>query len=120
LVLHRAGDAVGAKAAYRQAIDSGHSDEAPKAAVNLGALLHDEGNAEGAKAAYRQVIHSGHPAAPIAAVNLAAILKEQGDLEGAKAAYRKAIDSGDAEMSAIARRFLDDLPEDHARDARHD
>ena len=72
-------------------------------------LLHDEGNAEGAIAVYQQVIHSGHPAAPIAAINLAVVLKEQGDFEGAKAAYRQAANSGDAEVSAAARRFLDDL-----------
>ena len=29
----------GRKAAYQQAIDSGHADAAPKAAVNLGVLL---------------------------------------------------------------------------------
>jgi hypothetical protein len=33
------GDAEGAKAAYRRAIDSGDAEAAPVAAVNLGVLL---------------------------------------------------------------------------------
>ena len=34
----------GAKAAYQQAIDSGHADAAPRAAVNLGSLLEEQGD----------------------------------------------------------------------------
>jgi hypothetical protein len=36
VLLEEQGDADGAKAAYQQAIDSGHADMAPMAAVNLG------------------------------------------------------------------------------------
>ena len=39
----------GAKAAYQQAIDSGHADAAPRAAVNLGDLLAEQGDADGAR-----------------------------------------------------------------------
>ena len=48
------------KAAYQQAIDSGHADAAPRAAVNLGLLLQEQGDVDGAKAAYQQAIDSGH------------------------------------------------------------
>jgi hypothetical protein len=41
-----AGRAAEAEAAYRQAIASGHADEAPKAAVNLGILLRAQGRPE--------------------------------------------------------------------------
>ena len=50
----------GAKAAYQQAIDSGHADVAPEAAVGLGVLLARQGDVAGAKAAYQQAIDSGH------------------------------------------------------------
>ena len=69
----------GAKAAYQQAIDSGHADAAPQAVVNLGILLERQGDAEGAKAAYQQAIDSGHAdAAPEAAVRLGGAAGEAG------------------------------------------
>ena len=49
----------GAKAAYQQAIDSGHADAAPEAAVSLGALLAEQGDVAGAEAAYQQAIDYG-------------------------------------------------------------
>ena len=104
VLLEEQGDADGAKAAYQQAIDSGHADQAPKAAVNLGVLLKEQGDADGAKAAYQQAIDSGHPdQAPMAAFNLGVLLKEQGDADGAKAAYQQAIDSGHADAGADGR-----------------
>ena len=60
VLLAEQGDVQGAKAAYQQAIDSGHADEAPTAAVNLGVLLQEQGEWRGAKAAYQQAIDSGH------------------------------------------------------------
>ena len=74
-----AGGCEGAKAAYRQAIDSGHADAAPLAAVGLGDLLREQGDAEGAKAAYQQAIDSGHAdAALLAADSLGDLLREEG------------------------------------------
>ena len=54
------GDVAGARAAYQQAIDSGHADVAPAAAVGPGDLLREQGDVAGARAAYQQAIDSGH------------------------------------------------------------
>ena len=59
-LLQEQGDVEGARAAYQQAIDSGHADAAPGAWGNLGALLEEQGDVEGARAAYQQAIDSGH------------------------------------------------------------
>jgi predicted negative regulator of RcsB-dependent stress response len=50
----------GAKNAYQQAINSGHHDYAPAAALNLGMLLDAQGDALGAQNAYQQAINSAH------------------------------------------------------------
>lgn len=97
ILLEQQGDVKGARAAYQRAIDSGHAEWSPGAAVNLGALLVDQGDVEDAKAAYQRAIDSGHPeAAPMAVFNLGLQLEEQGNLKGAKVAYQRAIDSGHA------------------------
>jgi tetratricopeptide (TPR) repeat protein len=82
--------------AFRKAASSGDSDQAPVAAVGLGALLHEKkGDVEGAKAAWQQAINSGHPRyAPLAMLSLGNLLRDQGDVDGAKAAYQQAINSG--------------------------
>jgi TolA-binding protein len=49
-----------AKAAFQVAIDSGHPDQAPRAAVSLGQLLEKQGDTAGAKAAYQIAIDSRH------------------------------------------------------------
>ena len=46
----------GARAAYQQAIDSGHPAAAPMARVRLGLLLAGQGDVAGARAAYQQAI----------------------------------------------------------------
>ena len=53
-------DAKHRRAVYQQAIDSGHPDQAPTAAFNLGLLLEEQGDLEGAQAAYQLAINSGH------------------------------------------------------------
>ena len=103
VLLGEQGDVEGAKAAYGQAIASGHPDQAPQAAFNLGVLLGEQGDVEGAKAAYGQAIASGHAeVAPMAARNLGVLLEEQGDVEGAKAAYGQAIASGHPDQAPKA------------------
>jgi Flp pilus assembly protein TadD len=68
----------GARAAYQQAIDAGHSDIAPRAMVDLGVLLAEQGDVEGARAAYQQAIDTGHPdIAPRAMRNLAVLLDNE-------------------------------------------
>ena len=54
------GDLEGAAAAYQQAIDSGHREQSPRAALLLGALLAAQRNPEGARAAFQRAIDSGH------------------------------------------------------------
>ncbi len=89
--------------AFRKATISGHADQAPMAAVNLGVLLSEQGDAEGARAAYQQAIDSSHAdQAPMAAVNLGILLKQQDDAEGARAAYQQAIDSSHADQAPKA------------------
>ena len=103
LVLAERGDFEDARAAYQQAIDSGHLDYEPMAAFNLGIMLAERGDFEGARAAYQQAIDSGHADhAPAAAVALGIMLAERGDFEGARAAYQQAIDSGHADHAPAA------------------
>ena len=96
-------DPAGAKAAYQIAIDAGHAEQAPMAAVNLGVLLEGQQDPAGAKAAYQIAIDSGHAEyAPAAAGALGVLLAEQNDPAGAKAAYQIAIDAGHAEYAPAA------------------
>jgi TPR repeat protein len=60
LLLEGQGNVVGARAAYQVAIDSGHAEAAPMAAVNLGVLLAGQGDVVGARAAYQVAIDSSH------------------------------------------------------------
>jgi Tfp pilus assembly protein PilF len=107
LLLAEQGDVEGARAAFQQAIASGHPDEAPRAARNLGLLLAEQGDVEGARAAFQQAIASGHPdEAPRAARNLGLLLAEQGDIEGARAALQQAIASGHSDDAPRAARSL--------------
>jgi Tfp pilus assembly protein PilF len=110
VLLAEQGDVEGARAAFQQAIASGHPDEAPRAARNLGLLLAEQGDVEGARAAFQQAIASGHPdEAPRAARNLGLLLAEQGDAEGARAALQQAIASGHQDHAPMAARSLGDL-----------
>jgi tetratricopeptide (TPR) repeat protein len=47
--------------AYQRAIDSGHQEEAPRAALNLGLMLYKLGEYDRAKEAYQRAIDSGLP-----------------------------------------------------------
>jgi tetratricopeptide (TPR) repeat protein len=108
-----------ARAAYEQAMGSGHPEWAPAAAFHLGNLLRQDGDTAGARAAYEQAIESGDVArarsmfefavtsgpparAAPAAYTLGRIREELGDLDGARAAYQDAIDSGDPEPAKLA------------------
>ena len=92
-----------ALAAYQHAIDSGHVEAGPRAAVNLGILLTKLGNARGAESAFRIGVDSCHPEmAPMAAYNLGILLTKEGDMRGAEAAFQQAIGSGKAEIANAA------------------
>jgi tetratricopeptide (TPR) repeat protein len=77
LLLAEQGDPQGARAAYQQAIDSGHPEQAP-AAVNLGLLLAEQGDPQGARAAFQQAIDSGHPKVRLMAEDALAGLSSPG------------------------------------------
>jgi tetratricopeptide (TPR) repeat protein len=47
--------------AYQRAIDSGHSDVASRARLNMGVLLEQTGEYDLAEEAYRRAVDSGHP-----------------------------------------------------------
>jgi len=79
MLTRRQGDLIGARAAYQQAIDSGHPDIAPQAQRDLGNLLMRERDSQRALSAYRQAMPPGHPdAAPEAANNLGNLLADLG------------------------------------------
>jgi predicted negative regulator of RcsB-dependent stress response len=134
LRLAKQGDVAGARAAYQRAIDSGHAEWAPEAAINLGVLLAEQTDvaylsslshlnrltlaavAASARAAYQRAIDSGHAEwAPRAAINLGVLLAKQGDVDGAWAAYQRAIDSGHAEWAPKAAASLRRLRWIHAK-----
>jgi predicted negative regulator of RcsB-dependent stress response len=65
------GDLDGARVACELAIQSGHRDAAPRAAVVLGSVHARQGDALGARAAYKLAVDSGHAeAAPLAFAEL--------------------------------------------------
>jgi TolA-binding protein len=66
----RQGDPARAAAAFQLAIDSGHADWAPTAALSLGVLRERQGDPAGAAAAYQLAIDSGH-------ADAAAVAREQ-------------------------------------------
>ena len=95
---------------WRKLADSGHTDQAPRAAFNLGVLLAQQGDVAGAKEGYQKAIDSGHTDhAPKAAVGLGVLLIDQGDEAGAKEAFQKAIDSGHTEATRVAAAGLGEL-----------
>jgi tetratricopeptide (TPR) repeat protein len=80
----------GAKAAYQKAIDSGHLDIAPQAALNPGILLHKEGDTEGALAGYHQAL-ALNPASTAAHFGRENALRALGWFEDALAASDQVI-----------------------------
>ncbi len=91
------GDADGAVAAYRRALeaDAGHLD----AHLNLGRLLHERGDTAAALQCYETVL-SLRPEDALAAFNLGVALEDTGRLDDAAAAYRRAIDADPAAADA--------------------
>lgn len=82
------GDADGAIAAYRRAIetDAGHAN----ALVNVGRLLHERGDRAAALQAYQSALEL-RPDDPVAAFNLGVALEDAERLDDAAAAYQRAI-----------------------------
>lgn len=102
-------DAVAARDAYRNAINSADPHWAPLAASRLANLLRAAGGpSEEMDAAYQVAIDSGNPeVAPQAAFNLASVLVERGDLAAAEATYRRAAAFGSPpEVVACANHYV--------------
>jgi tetratricopeptide (TPR) repeat protein len=87
ILLERAGDSAGARAAYTRADERGSL----RGAFNLGQLLRREGQLGEAEAAYGRADERGSPEG---AVNHGFLLEGRGDLAGAEAAYRRAAQRG--------------------------
>jgi tetratricopeptide (TPR) repeat protein len=100
------GDAAKAAAAYQRAIRSGHSDWAPRAAINMGMLLGELGDLAGAEAALRLAIDSGHAEAPRAMLGLGWLHEQQGDVAAAAAAFQQTIESRHAQAAPMAANSL--------------
>jgi tetratricopeptide (TPR) repeat protein len=116
LLLGQEPDVEGAKAAYQQAINSGHPEAAPGAALGLGLLLGQNGDLKGAEDAYRQATsYADSVTAPTAALSLGNLLTQKPDgpdVEGAKAAYQQAINSGRPDIVPMAALMLGNLLDD--------
>lgn len=90
-------DVAGARAVYQEAIESGPSEAALAATLELGRLLWrgQDRDPAAAEAAWQQVADSGHPEwGPDALSCLAHLLKDRGDVAGARAAWQQVIDGG--------------------------
>ncbi|WP_344452119.1 hypothetical protein, partial [Actinocorallia aurantiaca] len=61
---------------YRQVIDSGHADAAPRAMILLGCLEEDRGDLDAARILYRQAIDSRHADEAPGAMMLLDLLEE--------------------------------------------
>ena len=97
-LLMQSGNHAGARAAWQQAVDSGHQDDDRSRAVLCGLMLEDSL----AKAFWQQIIDSGYPEdAAEAADYLGHQLMEVGDVEGAIAAYQHVLNSGNRHQSLV-------------------
>lgn len=115
-LIHRAGirslrnDIFGATADYRKAMATGHPEDAPAAAVILGAMLDRHGKPSEARAAYQYAINSENSYWSVQAlVNLGHLLRVQGDIAGARDVFHAAINSGPPDTAAEARKLLNAL-----------
>jgi non-ribosomal peptide synthetase-like protein len=106
------GDVEGARRACERVIASGHPDEAPRAAVDLGALLAVQGDIEGARLAFEFAADSGHPEhAPWAVIGLGLLLTRLGDPAYARRAYQNVVRSGHPQAAVVAASNLETLEE---------
>ena len=102
-LLCSAGDMAGGRAAFQDAIGTGHSTWAPEAMMRLGHWLSMRGDHDGALAAYQQAIDSGRAdLAGHAWFSVGRLLCRQGDLGRAKPVLQRLIDSQDPDWSGPA------------------
>jgi non-ribosomal peptide synthetase-like protein len=107
------GDVESARRICERVMASGHPDDAPRAAVDLGALLASQGDIDGARVAFEFAADSGHPDhAPWAVIGLGVLLTRLGDPIYARRAYQNVIESGHPQAAVVAASNLEIL-EDH-------
>jgi non-ribosomal peptide synthetase-like protein len=107
------GDVEAARRACELVIASGHPDEAPRAAVDLGALLAMQGDIDGARVAFELAADSRHPDhAPWAVLGMAVLLTRLGDPAYARRAYQSVVESGNPQAASVAASNLELLGED--------
>ena len=106
----RAGDPDAARAAYQQAIDSGHPEWSLVARFDLALLLDAQGDLSGAHEQLLQAAQGPNRGYAAKAWDLIGdLLSRSGDSAGAREAYRKAIAIDAPEWSAVARVDLANL-----------
>ena len=106
------GDVEGARRACERVIASGHPDEAPRAAVDLGALLAMQGDIDGARVAFEHAADSRHPDhAPWAIIGMGVLLTRLGDPAFARRAYQSVVESGHPQAALVAASNLEILGE---------
>gem|GEM_PF-882382 len=107
------GDVAAARRACELVIASGHPDEAPRAAVDLGALLAMQGDIDGARVAFEYAADSRHPDhAPWAIIGMGVLLTRLGDPVDARRAYQRVVVSGHPQAALVAASNLEILGED--------
>jgi non-ribosomal peptide synthetase-like protein len=107
------GDVAAARRACERVIASGHPDEAPRAAVDLGALLAMQGDIDGARVAFEYAADSRHPDhAPWAVIGMGVLLTRLGDPAYARRAYQSVVESGHPQAALVAASNLETLGED--------
>lgn len=126
ILLAEQGDLNGARVAYRNAVDFGHTGTAPWPMMKLALALIEHADTETAQAALHSAIDTGHPpVVAVASLGLGNLLAQEGDAEAARTAFQRAIDSGYPQLADAASLGLGWLLTDHddvpaARDAfRH-
>jgi hypothetical protein len=91
----RQGDAKGARAAYQQAIDTGHAEWADRSRHELAYMLKEEGDLAGAREQYERLVEDGNEHwAPEAVESLAILLQDDGDVAGLRALHHAAVQTG--------------------------
>jgi len=106
--------------ALQVVIDTGDTEEVPRALRNMGVYREDLGDIEGARAAYRAAIDWRHPQhSEGARINLAQLLDRAGDHSEAARLFREATNSNHLTEARRARVLLGILLEDqgHQRQA---
>ncbi|GAB3914362.1 hypothetical protein GCM10029964_125620 [Kibdelosporangium lantanae] len=106
-ILDAQGNAESAKTLYRQIINTGHPEAAPRAMVNLAAMMSKAGDRIGAQVVLKQAIGTNHPdMAPRAAFDMGINFAIAEDFENSQRCFQQAIDTGHLDIVPHAMYFL--------------